>query len=370
MRNSCPTKEGKWAISCIALIRCQARRLQQLLLQYYWNPDETTTKFSTLKKTQLLRSQNVFKLHYIARKLTRIYWTSNFQMTKKKTQQQQHHITYILGSVLITVSRMPASAEVRNSTILRGGRGKKKKKTTTTSDLRKEKREGKKKKKKNQNKKIFIVGRRVRPTCWCCSSSSTWSMTTNCCNSTTDSAAACYYCWLLSATVWHHVINKQAHCEEWKENLSSREKRKRRRRRTREKKTGKKARVGSSPDRPWCDLALHQQLANKKERKKERKNGQDKYSSSSSSSSSFLPGKMQPVRDEHKPKFVQVSLLMSVVLLPPPPPSWAERDAVLCCSSSLLPACRRHHRLLRLSRTCACLSVCLSLFLTLDRSSS
>ncbi len=147
MRNSCPTKEGKWAISCIALIRCQACRLQQLLLQYYWNPDETTTKFSTLKKTQLLRSQNVFKLHYIARKLARIYWTSNFQMTQKKTQQQQHHITYIHGTVLIIVSRMPASAEVRNSTILRGGRGKKKKKTTTTSDLRKEKREEKKKRK-------------------------------------------------------------------------------------------------------------------------------------------------------------------------------------------------------------------------------
>ncbi len=148
MRNSCPTNEGKWAISCIVLIRCQARRLQQLVLQYYWNPDETTTKFSTLKKTQLLRSQNVFKLHYIARKLARIYWTSNFQMTQKKTQQQQHHITYILGSVLIIVSRMPASAEVRNSTILRGERGQKKKKTTTTSDLRKEKREEKKKKKK------------------------------------------------------------------------------------------------------------------------------------------------------------------------------------------------------------------------------
>ncbi len=109
----------------------------------FWNPDETTTKFSTLKKTQPLRFQNVFKLHYIARKLARIYWTSNFQMTQKKPQQQQHHITYILGSVLIIVSRMSASAEVRNSTILRGGRGKKKKRTTTTSDLRREKKGGK-----------------------------------------------------------------------------------------------------------------------------------------------------------------------------------------------------------------------------------
>jgi ribosome assembly protein YihI (activator of Der GTPase) len=47
---------------------------------------------------------------------------------------------------------MPASAEVRNSTILRGERGQKKKKTTTTSDLRKEKREEKKKKKKKLGK--------------------------------------------------------------------------------------------------------------------------------------------------------------------------------------------------------------------------
>ncbi len=115
-----------------------------------------------------------------------------------------------------------------------------------------------------------------------------------------------------------------------KKNWALEKKRKKKKEKEAGKKKKKKARVGSSPDRPWCDLVVHQQLANKKERKKE----QDKYSSSSS----FLPGKMQPVRDEHKPKFVQVSLLMSVVLLAPPPPSWAERDAVLCCSSSLLPA--------------------------------
>jgi hypothetical protein len=218
--------------------------------------------------------------------------------------------------------------------------------------------------------KIFIVGRRLRPTCYCCSSSSsssnsTWTMTTNCCNSTTDSAAACYYCWLLPATVWHHVINKQAHCQEWKEKLSSREKRKRRRRRKAEKKIKKsqgQLLAGPTLMRP-CSASATSKQKRKKERKKERKGR------ISTAAASYL-GRCNQSEMSTSPNLCKC-LCWCLLFCSPSPPFWAERDAVLCCSSSLLPACRRHHRLLRLSRTCACcLSLSLSLFLTLDPSSS
>jgi hypothetical protein len=146
MQNSCPTKEGKWAISCIALIRCQARRLQQLLLQYYCNPDETTTKFSTLKKTQLLRSQNVFKLHNIARKLARIYWTSNFQMTQKNPTTTSHHIYPWLRSN----HRLADACICRGPQQYNIERGEREKGKTDDNDQwsQKRKKGGKKKKKK------------------------------------------------------------------------------------------------------------------------------------------------------------------------------------------------------------------------------
>jgi hypothetical protein len=140
--------------------------------------------------------------------------------------------------------------------------------------------------------------------------------------------------------------------------LSSREKKGKEEGEGRGKKKEKKKSQGRLLAGPTLMRPCSASATSKQKRKKERKKGPDKYSSSSS----FLPGKMQPVRDEHKPKFVQVSLLMSVVLLPPPGPRempFSAAPAPYCLPAAATTA-------FFVFRAPAPASLFLSLFLTLD----